>query len=111
MSGIAIRIIGGFIGVIISGRLYDHFTNKYNKIDCNNKIDYKKVEIKENKYFENILKEALETEINDKNDENDMNEIKISDINELNEINEEKIFINDALYDNSYYDCYILIGR
>ena len=36
-----------------------------------------------------------------------MNEIKISELNELNEIHEEKIFINDALYDNNFDDYFI----
>ena len=121
MSGIAIRIVGGIIGVFISGKIYDNYYNQKKEnnqktnisfIDYyNHKYDEKfnfKFKLVENKLDENKLDENKLDE--NKLDENKLDENKL-DENKLDDEYKETTFINDALYDNSYYDCYVIIGR
>ena len=96
MSGIAIRIVGGIIGVFISGKIYDNY---YNQIKENNqKTNISFIDYYNHKYDEkfNFKFKLVENKL---------------DENKLDDEYKETTFINDALYDNSYYDCYVIIGR
>ncbi len=117
MSGIFIRILGGAIGVIISGQLYDYYnrqTNKNIQYKHNLDIELKKdkntntntnmntnLEYKKDKFYkeiESILIKEPEPEPESEKNNNDVTE-------------QENVFVNDAIYDCSYYDYYFIIGR
>jgi hypothetical protein len=115
MSGIFIRILGGAIGVIISGQLYDYYnrqTNKNIQYKHNLDIELEKdkntntnttLEYKKDKFYkeiESILIKELELELEPEPEK------KNNDVAE-----QENVFVNDAIYDCSYYDYYFIIGR
>jgi hypothetical protein len=108
MSGIFIRILGGAIGVIISGQLYDYYnrqTNKNIQFKHNLDIELEKdkntntnLEYKKDKFYkeiEGILIKEPEPE----------------NIEVTEKIVQETVFVNDTIYDCSYYDYYFIIGR
>lgn len=93
-----IRIIGGVfggaIGTYVSGKIYDHFNKKptimdknipdknVNKDDQTNKEEYLQLKIENDIYYKNMIKPK-----------------------------EDDIYINDAIYDNTYFDFYMSLGK
>jgi hypothetical protein len=115
MSGIFIRILGGAIGVIISGQLYDYYNRQTNKnIQYKHNLDIElekdkntntnmntNLEYKKDKFYkeiESILIKESEPEPEPEKNNNDVTE-------------QENVFVNDAIYNCSYYDYYFIIGR
>lgn len=126
MSNLIIRIIGGVcggaIGLYISGQIYDKlYNNKPPKLLKNTSPAEISLSQKDNENkakdissFENILniqiQEIQTNNINDNNLNLKNDTVNISPIIVNNNKNEE-LYINDAIYDNTYYDFYIKIGR
>lgn len=112
MSGIFIRILGGAIGVIISGQLYDYYNRQTNKnIQYKHNLDIElekdkntninaKLEYKKDKFYKEIESILI------KEPEPETENIEVTEKNI-----QENVFVNDTIYDCSYYDYYFIIGR
>ena len=120
-SALVIRIIGGVcggaIGTYISGKIYDYL-NKKDKPLLKNTSEvetelYNKTVIQDEITFEDILnkeiKEQLEraSKYNYEYDNEHGNTVDIKIVEE--ETVKECTFINDAIYDGTYLDCYSLL--
>lgn len=113
MSALAIRIIGGVIGgaigTFISDKIY-----KYMYIKSKESYPAKQIDntLQKAKSFEEILNIEFNKQSNNNVYQEDGNKIKDInlniDIDIENDNKNEKIFINDALYDNNYIDYYSL---
>jgi len=114
-SSLFIRIIGGVfggaIGTFVSGHIYDYF-NRNEQPPQNQPPENYEHKIKDAKTFEDILNIQINEHLNNQSIKNNYeydneygNTIKI-DIEKP-----EDTFINDALYDNAFYDFYTIIGR
>ena len=115
MSGIFIRILGGAIGVIISGQLYDYYNRQTNKnIQYKHNLDIElekdkntntnmntNLEYKKDKFYKEIESILIKEPELEPEPEKNNNDVTV----------QENVFMNDAIYDCSYYDYYFIIGR
>jgi hypothetical protein len=115
MSALVVRIIGGVcggaIGTFISGQIYDYIYNKpVKKVEQPNPPQHFESKFQHVKSFEEILNiELREPENNNPlRNEKDAYIIEIINNNNENDNKDEKLFINDAIHDNTYIDYYSL---
>lgn len=126
MSSVSFRIIGGVFGAAIgtyfSGIIYDYLYNKHkqNVPQIQNKTNppqpYEN-KIKNAQTFEDILHIQVNEHLKQQQTKPTNYEYDNEQGNTFNIIIEksaeypEENYINDTLYDNSYYDYYVQIGR
>ena len=125
-------IIGGTLGGYISGKIGEYIYNKKNKFpQIENKIEINQIPVssdddkKKIKSFEDLLNKEIKKQsnhenINNNDTESDNNDTESNNYfkNYLEALENEKklkekemLFINDAIYDNDYYDCIFLIAK
>lgn len=113
MSALAIRIIGGVfggaIGTFISGQIYDYFNKPVKKIEQQSPPKQFDTKFQDVKSFEEIVAIELCEQENNKPSEHEHLYIDINLCTDIENDNEhENLFINDAIYDNTYIDYYSL---
>lgn len=104
-------VLGGAIGTYISGNIYDYYNKKKpTQIQPPEKYD---TIIKDVKTFEEILNSQVNEHKNNQSVKNnyDCDNNKHGNIFNNNIEKTEDIYINDALYDCTFYDFYSIIGR
>jgi len=117
MSEFIVRIIGGAIGGYISGKIYHHFyknkntttnpplqppkENKHNINDVSSFDDILNIQIQKSQQNHDVT-------CND-----NLEQINKTDIlfDKPERPEREQLYINDAIYDNTYFDFYGTIGR
>lgn len=125
-------IVGGTLGGYISGKIGEYIYNKKNKLpQIDNSIEINQIPVsssnekKKINTFEDILNREVNTQIDKNNTNTNTNTNKIesdSDVyfnDYLKALEDEKkklqekelLFINDAIYDNNYYDYILLVAK
>jgi hypothetical protein len=125
-------IIGGTLGGYISGKIGEYIYNKKKIPQIDNSIEINQIPVsstdkKKIKSFEDLfdkeIKNQSEQEIINQNKNEHKNDFKSESDNYFDEYlkaleNENKkikekelLFINDAIYDNDYYDYILLVAK
>lgn len=113
-SALFIRIVGGVlggaIGTYISGNIYDYY-NKKKPSQIQPPEKYEPI-IKDAKTFEEILNIQVNEHKNNQSVNNNYDyDNEYGNIFNINNEKTEDTYINDALYDCTFYDFYSIIGR
>lgn len=111
MSALAIRIIGGVlggaIGTFISDKIYHFIYKPAKKIEQQLPPKQFDTKFQDVKSFEEIVAIELHEQENNEQHEDIITDTNLCiDIEVANE--SEKLFVNDAIYDNTYIDYYTL---